>query len=90
MFGTFPETGYYDRQVYVPSNRELNYMASASWTEEKKLLIRVYIIDTNFGNCFMTFGFRGDEVGLLFSKRAEFFLSDYVGFGGGRKEKRTK
>lgn len=85
--GTFPETDYYDTRVYAPAGRGLNYMASASWISQNQLLIRVYIIDTNFGNCFMTFGFKGDEVGLHFTKRAEFFLDDYVGYGGGKKRK---
>ncbi len=83
--GTFPETHYYDKQVDTPSNRELNAMFSADWVEDKKILVRTYIVDTNLGNCFMTFGFKGDEVGLTFNKRAEFFMDDYVGFAGGRK-----
>ncbi len=84
--GTFPETDYYDVQVDLPSNRELNAMFSANWVEEKKILVRNYIVDTNLGNCFMTFGFKGDEVGLAFNKRAEFFMDDYAGFAGGHKE----
>lgn len=85
--GTFPETHYYDMQVDVPANRELDAMFIANWTEEKKILVRNYIIDTNFGNCFMTFGFKNDEVGVLMSKRAEFFMDDYAGMFGGRREK---
>lgn len=85
--GTFPEASYYDKQVDVPAERELDALFIGNWIEDKKLLIRNYIIDTNFGNCFMTFSFKGDEVGLMFNKRAEFFMDDYVGFGGGRKER---
>ncbi len=85
--GTFPESHYYDKQVDTPANRELNALFIGNWMEEKKLLIRNYIVDTNFGNCFMTFGFKGDEVGLLFSKSAEFFMDDYFGFGGGERLK---
>lgn len=85
--GTFPETHYYDKQVSTPSNRELACMADASWTEEKKILLRAYIVDSSFGNCFMTFGFKGKEVGVMMNKRAEFFMEDYEGFAGGyRKE----
>lgn len=83
--GTFPETSYYDKQVDVPSNRELDCMASAGWTEAKKLLLRVYITDSSLGNCFMTFGFKGDEVGITVFKRAEFFMDGYGGFTGGWK-----
>ena len=81
--GTFPETHYYDRQMEVPSNRELDCMAAASWTEKTKLLLRVYITDVNMGNCFMTFGFKGDEVGIMLNKRMEFALQDYQGYAGG-------
>lgn len=80
--GTFPETHYYDKQVDVPSNRELACMADLSWTEEKKILLRVYIVDSSLENCFMTFGFKNDEVGVIMNKRAEFFMDDYVGFAG--------
>ena len=31
----------------------------------------------------MTFGFKGNEVGVMMNKRAEFFMDDYVGFAGG-------
>ena len=85
--GTFPETHYYDKQVDTPANRELDCMASASWTEKTKILLRVYITDTSFGNCFMTFGFKGDEVGVMMNKRAEFFMDDYQGYAGGTAEK---
>lgn len=83
--GTFPETSYYDKQVDVPSNRELACMSSAGWTEEKKLLLRVYITDSSLGNCFMTFGFKGDDVGVSMFKRAEFFMDGYQGFAGGKR-----
>lgn len=82
--GTFPETHYYDLQVNKPSMREPDALFIANFTEEKKLLLRNYITDTNFGNCFMTFGFKGKEVGLLFNKRAEFFMDDYCGFAAGK------
>ena len=83
--GNFPETDYYDKQVDTPSNREMECMASAGWTEEKKLLLRVYITDTSLGNCFITFGFKGDEVGVSLFKRAEFFMDGYAGYAGGKR-----
>ena len=82
--GTFPETHYYDKRVDMPSNRELACMADLSWTEEKKILLRIYIVDSSLGNCFMTFGFKENEVGVMMNKRAEFFMDDYIGFAGGR------
>ncbi|MBE7079565.1 MAG: serine hydrolase [Clostridiales bacterium] len=85
---TFPEAHYYDRQVMTPANREFDCLCSANWTEDKKLLLRVYIVDTNLGSWFTTFGFKGDEVGLMMHKRAEFFLDDgYVGWAGGKAER---
>ena len=87
--GTFPETHYYDKRVDTPAGRELDCMMSAGWTEHKKLLLRVYITDINIGNCFMNFAFKGEqgeEVGLLFMKRAEFFMDGYQGFAGGYKD----
>lgn len=83
--GTFPETQYYDKQVGKPSNRELHCMSDLSWVEERKILLRVYIVDSSLGNCFMTFGFKNDEIGIMLNKRAEFFMDDYVGFAGGRR-----
>ena len=83
--GTFPETHYYDRQVSVPANREFDCLADLSWTEEKKILLRVYITDTNFGSCFMTFGFKNEEVGIMLNRRAEFYMEDYQGFAGGKR-----
>lgn len=85
--GTFPETHYYDKQVDTPSNRELDSMSDLSWTEEKKILLRNYIVDSSLGNCFMTFGFKGDEVGVMLNKRAEFFMDDYQGYAGGKAVK---
>ena len=82
---TFPETHYYDRQVDMPANRELDCLTSASWTMPNQLLLRVYIVDTNFGNCFMTFGFKNDEVGVYMYKRAEFFMQEYEGYAGGKR-----
>lgn len=84
---TFPETHYYDRTIGVPADRGLQARFIAEWTEEKKVLLRAYIIDTNFANLFMTFGFKGDEVGCMFWTRAEMCLEKYTGFAGGRVKK---
>lgn len=81
---TFPETHYYDTTVGVPAGRELQARFIAEWTEEKKLLLRAYIVDTNFANVFMTFGFKGQAVGCMFHARAEMCLETYRGFAGGK------
>ena len=83
--GTFPETHYYDKQVSVPANREFDCLSDLSWIEEQKILLRVYVTDTNFGSCFMTFGFKNDEVGVMLNRRAEFYMDDYQGYAGGKK-----
>ncbi|MBQ3506892.1 MAG: serine hydrolase [Clostridia bacterium] len=83
--GKFPETHYYDMKVMQSGGREFDCIADGSWTEEKKFLLRVYIVDNSLGNCFMTFGFKGDEVGVMLYKRAEFFMEDYCGFAGGKR-----
>ncbi len=88
--GVFPENHYYDKQVGRPADRALDCMASASWTEERKLLLRIYIVDSSLGNCFMTFGFKGEEVGVMMYKRAEFFLDDYCGFAGGKRKNKAR
>ena len=82
--GTFPETHYYDKKVFQASNREFDSLFIAEWTENKKLLLRSYIIDTNFANVFMSFGFKNNEVGCLFRARAEWCLEDYQGVAGGK------
>ena len=84
---TFPETHYYDRKRDVPSNREPDCEAVVEWVEDKKLLLRMYIIDTIFGNTFGQFSFKDDEVTLIFNCRGEFFLEDYVGSASGHIEK---
>ena len=82
----FPETHYYDKTVFSPSNRAFDSLFIAEWTEERKILLRAYIIDDNFANLHMTFGFKGKEVGCAFYARAEWCLEDYQGFAGGVQE----
>ena len=84
--GTFPETHYADKQVGTPANRELDCIASAGWIDEDRLLLRIYVIDNFLGNCFMTFGFNGKETAIRMVKAAEFFLNEYAGCAGGRRE----
>ena len=53
---------------------------SADWPEERKLRIRVQIIDKYFGNLAIVFGFRDENtVSVRMSKKAEAFLDEYEG-----------
>lgn len=77
--GKFPETCYYGTKAFVPANREMDCEAVLEWVEDQKLLLRTHIIDTNFGNFFAQFSFKGEEVTIFIQTRAEFFLDDYNG-----------
>ncbi len=80
-FGLFPEEGYSDMigTVPAPGNR-YTCAASADWQEEKKLRIRVQIIDKYLGNLAIVFGFRDERhVSVSMVKCAEAFLNEYQG-----------
>ena len=81
----FPETDYYDKKVGEPSGRGLRALSTASWVNDKQLLLRINFIDINLGNIYINFGFKGNEVGICAMKRAEFFAWDYEGYAGGSK-----
>ena len=86
MVGTFPETHYFGDTIGTPSGKGYRYMAQAVWTEERTLVLRVYLIDMYFGNFTATFAFKGDEVALSMEKTAEWFLEEYQGFTAGKAE----
>ena len=86
VVGTFPETHYFGDTIGTPSGKGYRYMAQAVWTEERKLVLRVYLIDMYFGNFTATFAFKGDEVALSMEKTAEWFLEEYQGFTAGKAE----
>ena len=80
VFGDFPQYGYSDMTGSIPGDRLYRCAASAAWVEERKLFLKVQIIDTYFGNLNMTFGFREDKsLGVFMSKAAEDFLNEYEG-----------
>ena len=81
VFDQFPEEGYSDMvgNESAPGN---TYRAafSADWPEERKLRIRVQIIDKYFANLALVFGFRdGEHVSVRMTKIAENFLNEYNG-----------
>ena len=85
-FGIFPEDGYSDQ---VGSQSEPNHYyrcaVSGAWIEERKLFIRVQIIDDYLGILNMTFGFKDENtLGIYMCKTAEDFLATYQGFATGK------
>lgn len=84
LSGIFPEEGYSDEVggKYAPGSF-YKYMASASWVEDRKLNIKVHIIDKYLAQFNIVIGFKGDEVGMYMFAAAENFLRDYNGYTGG-------
>lgn len=81
VFGKFPQDGYSDEIGTMPGAPGFRYncAVSAAWREEKKLILRIQIIDRYFGNSTAVFAFRGDEVAVCMTKAAEAFLNEYTG-----------
>ncbi len=85
-FGIFPQEGYSDMvgNEYCPGNY-YNCACSADWGEEKKLRIKVQIIDKYFGQACFVFSFKDDRVYVSMEKTAEYFLTEYSGKAIGKK-----
>ena len=87
-FGSFPEEGYSD--MVTTEFAKGNYYdcaCSAMWSEEKKLKIKVQIIDKYFGNGCFVFSFKDDRVMVSMTKTAEDFMKEYTGIAYGTKER---
>ena len=85
MRAKFPQTGYADMTATCGVEGHMYDCAvSADWDEEKKLRIRVQIIDKYFGNMSMTFSFKDNRVAVLMVKTAEAFLDEYNGCALGK------
>ena len=84
-FGDFPEEGYSGEIGGI--RQDGNYYrcaASAAWIEEKKLALKVQIIDEYFGRLYILLSFDGkNEVSILMSNFAEDFLKTYSGYADG-------
>ena len=80
-FTTFPEEGYSDGVGGVRTKGFFYKCASAAaWREEKKLMLRVRIIDRYFGNLCIVFSFKNSNLCVVSaSKAAEDFLGEYEG-----------
>ena len=79
IFFKFPEKHYYDYQINVSANRELDAFASAVWEGENTLHIRTYILDNCMGNMHAYITFEGDRISIRMSKVAEWFMDEYQG-----------
>lgn len=85
VFTKFPQENYADLIAEVPApGNKYDCAVSADWSEEKKLRIKVQIIDKYFGNMSMEFGFKDDKVGIFMTKTAESFLEEYHGYANGK------
>ncbi len=86
-FGKFPEEGYSDMVVtkFAPGNY-YDCAASGTWAEEKKLKIKLQLIDKYFGNGCWIFSFKDDRVMVSMIKFAEDFMKEYEGIAIGKDE----
>lgn len=85
IYGTFPETDYYGDQIGISKGTGYKYKASAAWFDDDNLIIYLYIIDDYFGTLKINVSFKNDEISILMSKVAEWFLYGYDGFAAGYK-----
>jgi hypothetical protein len=87
VFEKFPEENYPDliATIKKPGNK-YDAAFSADWPEEKKLRIRVQVIDKYFGNLAVVISFK-DENSLMLrmGKIAEAFLDEYFGTAFGTR-----
>ncbi len=85
-FSLFPEEGY-SREV-GGVEQEGNYYkcaASAAWIEDKKLAIKVQVIDEYLGKLNILMSFKDkDEISVNMSKIAEGFMVNYQGYAEGK------
>ena len=81
MFGKFPQLGYSDGYGGLRTTDGFMYKdaVSATWLDEKKLIVFVQIIDRFFGLTSFVFSFRDDYATAQFRKIGEDFLGEYQG-----------
>ena len=85
-FQKFPQVGY--SNLISSQGCEGNMYdcaVSADWDEEKKLRLKVQVIDNNLGNLTMNFSFTNDNrIAVCMVKTAQAFLDEYSGRAIGR------
>lgn len=81
VFGKFPQLGYQNIYGGVKTTDGFMYDGaySAAWREEKKIILKVQIIDKYFGNLTAEFSFKDDIAFVRVRKIAEGFLEEYHG-----------
>lgn len=81
VFGKFPQLGYSQEHAAVPTTDGSMYdcAASAAWREERKLMLKVQIIDDYIGNFVAIFCFWEGGCTVRMEKSAEAFLTEYRG-----------
>ena len=85
LAGKFPQRNYFGAQIGVLPGIEYECMASAAWIDEQTLNLEVFITDDYLGGLRISFAFKGEEIGILMTKQAEWFLDEYSGFAGGKR-----
>lgn len=85
-FSLFPEEGCADLivETVAPGNK-YRCAVSADFAEEKKLRLKVQIIDKYFGNSLFVFSFKDRRVMVSMRSHAEAFLKEYIGLAKGEK-----
>lgn len=80
-FGKFPQLGYSDEHAGAVTTNGFMYdcACSAAWREERKLLIKVQVIDRYLGTMLAMFSFKDDQAVVRMVKTAENFLNEYQG-----------
>ena len=88
VFGKFPQAGYANLYGGLSGGDDFYYdcAASAAWREEKKLLLKVQVIDKYLGNMVAIFSFRDDIACVKMVKTAEDFLDEYQGWINAKAE----
>lgn len=85
LAGKFPQRNYFGAQIGVTPGTEYACLASAAWIDEQTINLEVFITDDYLGGLRISFAFKGDEIGVLMTKQAEWFLDEYSGFAGGKR-----
>ena len=80
-FEKFPQLGYSNEHGGTRTTDGFMYdcAVSGGWIEERKLEIRVQVIDRYFGNFTAFFNFKDDECFVRIVKTAEDFFKEYQG-----------
>ena len=85
LSGRFPQRNYFGEQIGSIPGIEYECQASAAWIDEQTLNMEVLITDMYLGRLMISFGFKGEEIGVFMTKQAEWFLDEYNGFAGGKR-----